>query len=277
MSTTMLRSALLQGSSSSTISQGMSIIRKLLATDQFRVNGLTTAEMYKLALKEAPPSNYEGHIIQDRVVTKIPYTKSGGKKIPPPDPPHLEHPIRSMRYLKTQILPILQGHKEIRKATGKRFHAVPEAKVDTGNAKTKTKAKGKGNSNSGIAGHSQSSASTPSAPIPYTVHLWMPTQKPKVIKDAVASPAMTVDLGAEVGVGADWDHLNKRRQRARGEKVKRDLGIASQVRKSERQERKRAVWEVLMLKEEQGKAGSSAAPKVTVDDVDANSKPPHPI
>lgn len=93
----MLRSALLQGSSSTTISQGMSIIRKLLATDQFRVNGLTTAEMYKLALKEAPPSNYEGHIIQDRVVTKIPYTKSGGKKIPPPDPPHLEHPIRSMR------------------------------------------------------------------------------------------------------------------------------------------------------------------------------------
>ncbi|KAJ3809092.1 hypothetical protein EV368DRAFT_42101 [Lentinula lateritia] len=180
------------------------------------------------------------------------------------------------RYLRTQILPILQGLKEIRKATGNRFHAVPEAKVHTGNAKTKVRAKGKGNSNPGVVGHSQS-ASAPTAPIPYTVHLWMPTQKPKVIKDAVASPATTVDIGAEVGVGADWDHLNKRRQRARGEKVKRDLGIASQVRKSERQERKRSAWEVFMLKKEQEKVGSSAAQKVTVDDVDANSKPPQQV
>lgn len=97
MSTKMLRSAFLQGPTSTIISQGMSVIRKVLATEQFRVSGLTTAEMYKLALKEAPPSNYEGHILEDRVVTKIPNTKSGRKKIPPPEPPHLEHPIRSMR------------------------------------------------------------------------------------------------------------------------------------------------------------------------------------
>ena len=30
-------------------------------------------------------------------------------------------------------------------------------------------------------------------------------------------------FGVEVGVGEDWSHLNKRRQRARGEKVARDV------------------------------------------------------
>jgi hypothetical protein len=30
-------------------------------------------------------------------------------------------------------------------------------------------------------------------------------------------------FGTEVGVGEDWSHLNKRRQRARGEKVTRDV------------------------------------------------------
>jgi len=30
-------------------------------------------------------------------------------------------------------------------------------------------------------------------------------------------------FGAEVGVGEDWGHLNKRRQRSRGEKVARDV------------------------------------------------------
>ena len=30
-------------------------------------------------------------------------------------------------------------------------------------------------------------------------------------------------FGAEVGVGEDWSHLNKRRQRAREEKVARDV------------------------------------------------------
>jgi hypothetical protein len=30
-------------------------------------------------------------------------------------------------------------------------------------------------------------------------------------------------FGAEVGVGEDWGHLNKRRRRAREEKVQRDV------------------------------------------------------
>ncbi|KAJ4468297.1 hypothetical protein J3R30DRAFT_3560747 [Lentinula aciculospora] len=244
MSTTILRSALPQSPRSTIVSQSLSIIRKLIATEEFRVGGLTTAEMYRLALKEVPPPNFEKYQVRDNGDTEIQYTKSGQRKTPPPNPPHMEHPIRSMRFLKTQLLPILEGLKEIRMTTGKRFHAIPEAKPDLGKTKTKaTKGKGKGNGKTGVDGHSILSSSSPVAPVSHTVHLWMPTQKPKVVRDKITSPKTTQAFGAEVGLGADWDHLNKRRQSARDEKIKHDLLIVSQVRKAEKQERKRLVWE----------------------------------
>jgi hypothetical protein len=39
-------------------------------------------------------------------------------------------------------------------------------------------------------------------------------------------------LGAEVGVEEDWSHLNKRRQRARGEKALKDLSWAELVQRA---------------------------------------------
>ena len=39
-------------------------------------------------------------------------------------------------------------------------------------------------------------------------------------------------FGAEVGVGEDWSHLNKRRQRAREEKVARDVKWMKKVQKA---------------------------------------------
>ncbi len=38
-----------------------------------------------------------------------------------------------------------------------------------------------------------------------------------------------VAFGVEVGVGADWSHLNRRRRRARGEKVARDVSWMRKV------------------------------------------------
>jgi hypothetical protein len=38
-------------------------------------------------------------------------------------------------------------------------------------------------------------------------------------------------FGAEVGVGEDWGHLNKRRRRAREEKVKRDVKWMAKLRR----------------------------------------------
>ena len=39
-------------------------------------------------------------------------------------------------------------------------------------------------------------------------------------------------FGAEVGVGEDWSHLNKRRQRAREEKVARDVKWMKKVQRA---------------------------------------------
>ncbi|KAJ3984416.1 hypothetical protein F5890DRAFT_41891 [Lentinula detonsa] len=247
----------------SLISHGLSIVRTLLATEQFQKAGLTTTEMYRLALKEAPPPNFERYQVHENSDTEIRYTKSGQRKTPPPNPPHMEHPIRSMRFLKSQILPILEGLKEIRMTTGTRFHAAPEVKVNFGSAKTKTKTKAKGNGNSkpDVASSSTASPSSPTT-ISHTVHLWMPTQKAKVTKTIDNKPTPSNVFGTEVGRGADWDHLNRRRQRTRDEKVKHDVDIMAQVRKAEKQEKKKVLWEAFMRK----KARDARAPKPVVDD-----------
>jgi hypothetical protein len=39
-------------------------------------------------------------------------------------------------------------------------------------------------------------------------------------------------FGAEVGVGEDWSHLNKRRRRAREEKVSRDVKWIRKLQKA---------------------------------------------
>ncbi|KAJ4000581.1 hypothetical protein F5050DRAFT_1803924 [Lentinula boryana] len=243
----------------SLISHALSIVRPLLATEQFRKAGLTTAEMYRLALKEAPPPNFEKYAVHENRDTDIRYTKSGQRKNPPPSPPHMEHPIRSMRFLKSQILPMLEGLKEIRMTTGTRSHAAPEVKVNFGSAKTKTKAKGKGN---GYSKPDVASSSTASTTISHTVHLWMPTQKAKVTKTIENKPTPSDVFGTEVGRGADWDHLNRHRQRTRDEKVKHDVDVMAQVRKAEKQEKKKLLWEAFMRK----KARDARAPKTVVDD-----------
>ncbi|KAI0634968.1 hypothetical protein C8Q77DRAFT_665799 [Trametes polyzona] len=43
-------------------------------------------------------------------------------------------------------------------------------------------------------------------------------------------------FGAEVGVGADWSHLNKRRQRARQESVGRDVAWLKDLRRAREEE-----------------------------------------
>ena len=58
--------------------------------------------------------------------------------------------------------------------------------------------------------------------LPTTMSVWLwkmktrPPPPPEPKKEKVV-------FGAEVGVGEDWSHLNKRRQRAREEKVGRDV------------------------------------------------------
>ena len=73
----------------------------------------------------------------------------------------------------------------------------------------------------------------------FTAWLWRPKQvsptnsvKPKVANPTVSSS--TELTPAAVGVGEDWSHLNKRRQRARKMKVERDLQRMLEVQKMQR-------------------------------------------
>ncbi|KAN0086026.1 hypothetical protein V8E55_007160 [Tylopilus felleus] len=114
--------------------------------------------------------------------------------------PHAGEEIRSMRYLKTVVLRDLAAQNRVEK-------------VRTIGA--------------------------------FTAWLWRPRQVPLAspTKPTVAVTPTTfastdlvlTDLTpAAVGVGEDWSHLNKRRQRARKRKVERDLRRMLEVQKMQR-------------------------------------------
>lgn len=83
--------------------QSLGLIRKIIDTEQFRTSGLTTAEIFKLALKEPPPGNFEKYKIPSE--TEIHFTNSGKRKILPPNPSHPEHPVRSIRCVSSVNFP----------------------------------------------------------------------------------------------------------------------------------------------------------------------------
>ncbi|KAF8551425.1 hypothetical protein OG21DRAFT_1499127 [Imleria badia] len=70
----------------------------------------------------------------------------------------------------------------------------------------------------------------------FTAWLWRPKQAPltSTTKSTAATPTATELTPAAVGVGEDWSHLNKRRQRTRKMKVERDLRRMLEVQKMQR-------------------------------------------
>ena len=73
----------------------------------------------------------------------------------------------------------------------------------------------------------------------FTAWLWRPKQAPPMssTKSTAATPTApgaTELTPAAVGVGEDWSHLNKRRQRARKMKVERDLRRMLEVQKMQK-------------------------------------------
>jgi hypothetical protein len=53
--------------------------------------------------------------------------------------------------------------------------------------------------------------------------MWQPIDKSANPVRKSKDEDATVVFGAEVGVGKDWSHLNRRRRRVREEKVARDV------------------------------------------------------
>jgi len=81
--------------------------------------------------------------------------------------------------------------------------------------------------------------------LPVTTDVWLWKLKARPPPPPAPKPEKPV-FGAKVGVGEDWSHLNKRRQRAREEKVARDV---TWLKDLEKLRRERAALEKAAEKE----------------------------
>jgi len=70
---------------------------------------------------------------------------------------------------------------------------------------------------------------------PVSTWVWQLLDKPAKASSLTEEKDEEV-LGAEVGVGEDWGHLNKRRRRAREEKVKKDVKWMNKVSKARKRD-----------------------------------------
>ena len=124
--------------------------------------------------------------------------------LPSPTPSHTEI---TNRYLKETILPYMARHNQLEKIHTARTLSKEETQQRLA---TMTKAARKAKSDS----------------LSITVDVWLWRTMKQGKPAAVVAPIVKeepVVFGAEVGVGEDWSHLNKRRRRAREGKVARDV------------------------------------------------------
>ncbi|KAG1733826.1 hypothetical protein EDB19DRAFT_1999974 [Suillus lakei] len=172
---------------------------------------LSTKDIYNLALKQTVIQLVSDESPEHNVPKKEhPTIVRGITRQPSTRPPHPEHPVRSLHeHSQTEIDHRLQT---VAKAVRKE-QAVSVA-------------------------------------APRNTWLWRMTASPPPPKPLPASTfSKSESLGlprftaADVGVGEDWSHLNKRRQRARKEKVERDLKWMWMLQAAKRE----AAWEALQL------------------------------
>ncbi|KAI0263110.1 hypothetical protein BC834DRAFT_1043115 [Gloeopeniophorella convolvens] len=135
-----------------------------------------------------------------------------------PLPPHPDHPVRSLSYLKHTVMEDLLRTRDVKKVHVKRVlnHEEIQQRLST-----MTKAQLK-----------KSSPDTLSQL--QSTWMWQVVEKSK--KPAVKAEAEVKVFGAEVGVGEDWSHLNKRRRRAREGKVARDVKWMRKVQRARENE-----------------------------------------
>jgi hypothetical protein len=207
-------------------SLGIAIVRDIFRKHQFP-EGVSTKQLYKLALQEPAPPDFQPFPLKRPVFRPLKPTKSKKKVVlPDPDllyPPNPEHPIRSMRYatfficlapslteyrfLKTEILAELKTRKEI--TTVRQPKAGARLAEEAANA----------NPNPTKKERLKLAASQ-------MEFVW----KPLPPKETPPGPPVKEVFGQEVGVGADISHLNERRQLARVEKVSRAVDTMKAIK-----------------------------------------------
>ncbi|KAK0470710.1 hypothetical protein IW261DRAFT_1572898 [Armillaria novae-zelandiae] len=166
------------------LARGLGAIRRVVRTDAS--SGLTTRELF-LAIKQKESANKD-----------LPPKKWAG--------------VKSLSFLKTTLLPLLQLNHEIKPVKSLR---IPEP---TAAAPTAQKKK-KGKKSKGV-----------DTVQPITTWVWKYTPeyaKEQAQQSATARAAAEAKdrpvYGSEVGIGEDYSHLNRRRLRARPGKIRRAL------------------------------------------------------
>lgn len=170
---------------------------------------ISTRDILTLALKVPAPRGFNA----GPLASWARYLKNSK-----PAPPYPNHPVRSISHLKRTILEDLVRTGDIEKIHVKRVLSPAEVEL-----RKATMSKP----------HAKRMAATILSEEPVSTWLWQVVHKPK--KSSLEGTEKDKDekvWGAEVGVGKDWSHLNKRRQRAREEKVARDVKWSKKVQRA---------------------------------------------
>ncbi|KAH9831130.1 uncharacterized protein C8Q71DRAFT_799052 [Rhodofomes roseus] len=125
-----------------------------------------------------------------------------------PEPPYPTHVIRSMKYLRSIVLPDLMRTKDVR-----RVYIQKELTPEEIEQRKRT-----------VKGHRKQDT------LASTTHgVWRFEFRNRPV---LPKPKEEVILGEEVGVGADWSHLNRRRGRSRVLSVVRDVRWLKKLEKA---------------------------------------------
>ncbi|KAF8267170.1 hypothetical protein EI94DRAFT_1582411 [Lactarius quietus] len=188
--------------------QASSNVRNLvLAVLKSQSEPLSTREIFEKAVKVAPPPGSN----------VVPLTPSARYlKSVKPAPPYPNHPVRSITFLKRTVLEDLVRTRDVKKVHIKRV--LTPAEVEH-RMSTMSKAQLK-----------KTSAEALSQPV--STWMWQPVDKSILPRREPKDEGVKVAFGAEVGVGGDWSHLNRRRRRVREEKVARDVRWMRKVQKA---------------------------------------------
>ncbi|KAG6853006.1 hypothetical protein C0991_007489 [Blastosporella zonata] len=184
---------------------GVSILRGILAKNKNHP-GLTTEELYKLALEEPPPAGYYNPHLTDGVpFPPMPApSKKGKPKQQSPPPPNMDHPVRSKAFLKNEILSFLQGSNELQKTRSERIVDKAELfKIKKGK-KVPLYADQEGTAVEQI-------------------WVWKPIEQ-AILKETppIPEPVPVPDVGAD----EDLSHLSKRRATERRAQIRKDTHMA---------------------------------------------------
>ncbi|KAK0218855.1 hypothetical protein IW262DRAFT_1387911 [Armillaria fumosa] len=167
------------------LTRGLGAVRRVVRTDAY--TGLTTRELF-LAIKQ-----------KETATKDLPSKKWVG--------------VKSLRFLKTTLLPLLQLNHEIKPVKSVRIPEPTAAAAPTAPKKKKGK---------------KSKGVDTVQPITTLVWKYTPEYAKEVAQQSAAARAAAEAkdrpvYGSEVGIGEDYNHLNRRRLRARPGKIRRAL------------------------------------------------------